>query len=95
MNNDIISGALVMGYAVIGLYFLRFWRQTHDRLFILFAVSFWVLALQRLALALSVNAAGSEEKAEGQLVFYCIRLLAFLLILVAIVDKNRKRKREL
>jgi len=91
--NDLISGALVMGYAVAGLYFLRFWRQTRDRLFAFFAVSFWILAIQRLALALTTpEVRGAEDQAEGQLIFYCIRLAAFLLILVAILDKNRTKQ---
>ena len=93
--NDIISGALVMGYSVAGLYFLRFWTQTRDRLFAFFAVAFWVLAIQRFALALMTPlTAGAEEHIERQLFFYCVRLLAFLLILVAIIDKNRTKKRK-
>lgn len=79
----VVSGMLVMGYAVAGLFFLRFWRQTRDRLFGAFAAAFWLLAAQRLALALSANPNGD------QLLLYGIRLLAFVLILVAIVDKNR------
>jgi uncharacterized membrane protein len=79
----VVSGMLVMGYAVAGMFFLRFWRQTRDRLFGAFAAAFWLLATQRLALALSANPNGE------QVVLYGIRLLAFVLILVAIIDKNR------
>jgi Family of unknown function (DUF5985) len=80
---QLIPGAIVMGYAVAGLYFLRFWRQTGDRLFLIFAIAFWLLGLQRLALALSA------ETAETHTGLYLVRLFAFLLILLAIVDKNR------
>ena len=83
----IVSGALVAGYAVAGLFFLRFWRETRDRLFGIFAAAFWLLAVQRLALSLSANPNGE------QVLIYGIRLLAFVLILVAIVDKNRSRSR--
>lgn len=83
MATQLIPGAIVMGYAVAGLFFLRFWRQTRDRLFLIFAISFWLLGAQRLALALTV------EMVESHTVFYLIRLFAFLLILAAIVDKNR------
>ena len=38
--NQLVTGAIVMGYAVAGLFFIRFWRQTRDRLFLIFAVSF-------------------------------------------------------
>jgi uncharacterized membrane protein len=79
----VVSGALVAGYAVAGLFFLRFWRDTRDRLFGIFAAAFWLLAAQRMALALSADPNGE------QLLLYGIRLLAFVLILIAIVDKNR------
>jgi hypothetical protein len=81
--SPLVSGMLVTGYAVAGLFFLRFWRQTRDRLFGIFAAAFWLLAAQRAALALSADPNGE------QVLLYGIRLLAFVLILVAIVDKNR------
>lgn len=81
--SHLISGAIVMGYVVAGLFFLRFWKQSRDRLFLFFALAFWVLGGQRLALALA------SEIVEDTTVFYVVRLLAFVLILAAIVDKNR------
>jgi hypothetical protein len=81
--SQLISGALMMGYFVAGLYFLRFWRDTRDRLFGIFAAAFWLLAAQRGALALTVDPTGE------QVVLYSVRLLAFVLILAAIIDKNR------
>jgi uncharacterized membrane protein YeiB len=80
---DLVAGALVMGYAVCGLFFLRFWRRTADRLFLVFAFAFWLLAIQYLALVLM------EPAPEASTRLYLIRLVAFLLILLAIVDKNR------
>ncbi len=82
---DLVPGAIVMGYAVAGLFFLRFWRQTRDRLFLIFAISFWLLGAQRLALVLAA------EMVESHTGFYLARLFAFLLILLAIVDKNSGR----
>lgn len=82
--NDLLSGAMLMGYVVAGLFFWRFWAQTRDRLFAIFAVSFWLLGVQRLAVTLS------REITEDQTFLYGIRLLAYVLILVAIVDKNRR-----
>ncbi len=79
----LVSGAIVMGYAVAGLFFLRFWRDTRDRLFLIFAVAFWILGVQRLALTLG------RDMVEDQTGLYLVRLFAFLLILAAIVDKNR------
>jgi hypothetical protein len=83
----VVSGFLVAGYAVAGLFFLRFWRETRDRLFGIFAAAFWLLSAQRLALALSADPNGD------QVLLYGIRLLAFVLILAAIVDKNRSSGR--
>ena len=53
--HHLITGAIVMGYAVAGLFFARFWRQTRDRLFLIFAIAFWLLGVQRLALALTAE----------------------------------------
>jgi hypothetical protein len=79
----LVSGAILMGYGVCALFFLRFWHQTHDRLFAVFALAFGLLALQRLALVLT------EPLEEWRTGLYIARLLAFLLILGGIVDKNR------
>jgi hypothetical protein len=78
-----ISGLLVAGYLVAALHFLRFWRQSRDRLFAFFSASFACLAAQRAALALF----GDPSTPYAWL--YVLRLFAFLLILWAIVDKNR------
>jgi hypothetical protein len=82
----LVSGAVVMGYGVTGLFFLRFWRETRDRLFAIFAGAFWILGLQRLALAFS------GKMVEDDTSLYLVRLFAFLLILGAIVDKNRSSR---
>lgn len=83
--SQLISGAILMGYLVAGLFFLRFWRDTRDRLFLIFAVAFVILGAQRLALVLT------REMLETQTGLYVVRLFAFLLILGAIIDKNRSR----
>jgi hypothetical protein len=79
----VLSGAITMGYAVAGLFFLRFWRETRDRLFLIFGGAFWILGIQRLALVFG------RDMVEDHTGLYLIRLFAFLLILGAIVDKNR------
>jgi hypothetical protein len=79
----VVSGMLIMGYMVAGLFFLRFWRDTRDRLFGIFAGAFWLLGVQRALLAVV------ETSPAGTVGVYGLRLLAFVLILAAIVDKNR------
>ncbi|MDP4200166.1 MAG: DUF5985 family protein [Bacteroidota bacterium] len=83
----LLTGIISMGYGVSGLFFLRFWRQTRDRLFFVFAIAFWLLSIQQLAFALS------SESAEDLTYLFVIRLVAFILILGAIVDKNLASKR--
>ncbi|MFZ2492309.1 MAG: DUF5985 family protein [Thermoanaerobaculia bacterium] len=82
--SGIVSGALFAGYALAGLFFLRFWKESRDRLFAMFAVAFWLLATQRMAIAVT------NSWMEDQWVFYLLRLAAFVVIIVAIVDKNRR-----
>jgi len=82
MVNEFLLGMIVMGCVVAGLFFVRFWRKTRDRLFAIFAISFWLLAVNWLLLATS-------DQGEIQTTLYMIRLGAFLLILIGIADKNR------
>ena len=83
LASQLVSVAILMVYLIAGLFFWRFWRETQDRLFAILAVSFWMLAVQRLLVAMAVSVFESEAYLYG------IRLLAYLLILYAIVDKNR------
>ena len=80
---QLVAGALTMGYLVAALFFLKFWRDLRDRLFLLFAAAFGLLAVQRVLLALVA------DTPEASLPLYGLRLLAFLIIIAAIVDKNR------
>lgn len=79
-------GAIAMAFWVAGLFFLRFWWETGDRLFVIFAISFWLLGATRVALAFAYR---SDEEHSY---LYWVRLVAFLLILIAIADKNRPQK---
>ncbi len=84
MLEPFLSGAVTFGFLVAGLFFLRFWYASRDRLFALFAAAFWMLAVQRLAIALT------HAVVENQALFYILRLLAFIIIIFAIIDKNRR-----
>jgi hypothetical protein len=79
-----VMGATAMASGVIALFFLRFWNKTGDRLFALFALSFLLLGITRFGLAFSA------DLSEGHTLWYSMRLAAFLVIIVAIVDKNRR-----
>ncbi|HSI35720.1 MAG: DUF5985 family protein [Phycisphaerae bacterium] len=80
--NVFALGVVAMGCFVAGLFFLRFWRRTGDRLFLIFGVAFWVLGANWLALAFI-------DADEVRTWLYAVRLVAFVLILWGIVDKNR------
>jgi hypothetical protein len=67
-----------------GVLFLRFWRETLDRLFAWFAIAFWMFTVNCALLAL-VNA-----NDETRVYAYLPRLAGFVLILVAIAQRNRR-----
>ena len=78
-----VSGAIMVCCLVAGFFFLRFYKKTSDPLFSMFALAFWVLALERLVL----GTIGTSDEPRPEI--YLIRLSAFLLILIAIIRKNR------
>jgi len=83
----LIQGAIMMAYAIAGLFFFKFWRSTRDRLFAMFAVAFWILALNYAVFT------PTRLPDETLPLHYTIRALAFLIILLGIADKNRSRRR--
>jgi hypothetical protein len=87
--NEIMLGAIALGSIAVSLFFFRFWKSTRDRFFLLFALSFLIEGVNRVVLYESV---GLSEDAP---IYYLIRLVAYGLILAAIIDKNRgPRRRE-
>ncbi len=80
---DFLSGAVAFGFAACVLFFLRFWRRTREELFLAFAVAFLLLGVGQTILAL----ANIPTEERGSI--YILRLIAFLLILIAIYRKNR------
>jgi hypothetical protein len=83
--HEFLLGGIAIASLVAGLYFFRFWRHTHDRFFVFFALSFWIEAVNRFAM---LALATTNEDAP---LHYLVRLLAYGLIIAAIVDKNRGR----
>ena len=77
-------GATAMGCAIAGLFFLRFWRESLDRLFLLFALAFWLLGVNYALLGTLAFAT------EWRVYVFLVRLTAFCLIIFAIIDKNRQ-----
>lgn len=84
MLNQFLAGAATVSLLVIAMFFLRFWKKTHDRLFLFFAGSFGFLMIERIVRACM------RVETEWAPYVYTLRLIAFVLIIVAIVDKNRR-----
>ena len=82
---QILIGAIVMASFVAGLFFFRYWRSTRDKFFLYFALSFWIEAADRIALGVL------GPTSEFEPLFYGVRVLAYGLIVLAILQKNRKR----
>jgi hypothetical protein len=82
MAVDFLSGAVTLGFFVAAAFFLRFWSKTRDRLFLAFSAAFALLALNQ---ALAAFLGAGDELTPYT---YVLRVLGFILILYAIVDKN-------
>ncbi len=81
-----LIGAIAACCIVIGLFFLRFWRKTHDIFFLFFAISFFLEGFNRVSL---VMFASLHEASPS---YYFIRLISYSFIIIAILFKNRRRK---
>jgi hypothetical protein len=79
---EFLSGAVTLGFAVAAAFFFSFWRKTTDRLFLAFAAAFVLFALNQ------VLAAALVVVSEPTSLVYGLRILGFVIILVAILDKN-------
>jgi hypothetical protein len=85
MLNDFLAGAIVMGFAVAALMFLKFWKRTREGLFLAFSGSFLLLGITQALLTLG------DFQDEERSWLYLLRLAAFLLILFAMWWQNRRR----
>lgn len=82
---DFSFGAVAMGHLVACVFFLKFWTRTRDELFAVFAAAFGLFSLEQILIAW----VGLPR--EEQTWFYLLRLLAFSLIIWAILRKNRRQ----
>ena len=78
----VLLGGVIAASLVASLFFLRFWRDTRDRLFLAFTVFFLAEAAIRVVQLFSEH---PNDRSPG---IYCIRLFALLAILIAILRKN-------
>lgn len=95
MNSTLfLSGIAMATFCASGIFFLKLWKASHDRFFMFFAVGCWLLSLERVV-SLFVHGAfnpANITEIETSSWVYLMRLLAFVMILIAILEKNRKAK---
>ena len=84
--SDFVYGALAASYLIAGVFFLRFWTRTRERLLLIFALAFWMLALNQTLLGVL----NLEREEESWL--YMIRLASFTLIIAGIVLVNLRKR---
>lgn len=83
-----MGGALTVGYAIAGLFFVKFWARTKDLLFLVFAAAFAAFAInQAIPVLLGIP---QEEQSPA----YLFRLAGFLLIIIAVLVKNAGGRKE-
>lgn len=81
--NAFLSGAIALGFLILGVCFNRFWRRSRVPLFNFFSISFFLMAAERIVLVLL------NPKNEFEPYLYLLRLSAFAMILAAIIHQNR------
>lgn len=77
-----LAGMVTMGFLMAAVFFLRFWWRTRDLLFATFGAAFLLLAVNQAVVALALLPREEQPNA------YLLRLLAFGLLIVAIIRKN-------
>jgi hypothetical protein len=80
---EMLAGALLLSYLIAGVHFFQFWKRTGDRLFLHFAVAFWLFVVNQLVTSVP-NIADDTDGYE-----YLLRVLGYLVIIAGIADKNR------
>jgi hypothetical protein len=81
-----LQGVAATGAWVSGLFFLRFWRDSRDPLFAFFGAAFWLLGSTWALLGLT------NPTEDARPYIYSLRLLAFMLIIIGMIVKNRETR---
>jgi uncharacterized membrane protein HdeD (DUF308 family) len=80
--DSFLLGVIATASLTAGVFFLKFWSKTRDSLFFVFGLAFVIEGLNRCAVLMLAR------PNEGSPYIYGVRLLAFLIILTAILHKN-------
>jgi hypothetical protein len=82
---NFLYGVAACGSWAVAVCFLRYWRDTGDRLFLMFAGAFVLLSVDWISVV------ALQPAAEVRHLIYLWRLAAFAVIGAAVWDKNRRR----
>lgn len=77
-----MQGAIAIGYLVVAIFFIQFWLETRERLFLFFATGFVVLTIHRAMLGLA------SEDLDWRAVTFSLRLAGYVIILIGIIDRR-------
>ncbi len=81
---NLLLGAIAATSLAIGMFFLKYWYSSRDRFYLLLSASFLIESVNRAAI-------GAVGWNEYEPLHYCIRFIAYGLIVIAIWDKNKRR----
>jgi len=84
MAANFLNGSTAMACFVAGLFFIRFWRESGDRLFFCLTAAFWIFAINYAALGVL------PEADERRTYVFALRLVGFVAILIGILLKDRE-----
>ncbi len=89
-----LAGVRMASFLASSVFFLKFWKASRDRFFLLFSAACCLLAIECVVLSFLVhsNYSAMLSITEANGAVYLMRVCAFIMILLAIIEKNRKNK---
>lgn len=81
-----LIGVIATASFTVGVLFLKYWRRSHDQLFLAFGAAFLIESCDRLSLLFM------DRPSEGNPWYFTVRLFSFLIILAGILRKNYGRR---
>lgn len=81
-----LTGMIAAFNFVASVIFMRFWRDTRDRLFLMFSLAFLAFGLSRLRPFV-------PPESPWAIFPHVVRFFAILTILAAIIDKNVQQRK--
>lgn len=84
LTEGFLIGMIATASVAAAVFFLRFWRDSRDSLFLAFGLAFLIEGMNRSTMLFL------DHPGEGTPRVYIVRFVAFLIILVGIVNKNRR-----